>query len=63
MEIISLDDIPRDQNFVKKAAARILQNPDIYSLYRKIYLAKEDAVEENIALCAKGQPSALFDRY
>lgn len=60
VEVISLSDIPRDSDFVRKAAARILQDPDMYSLYRKIYLSKEDAVEENIALCAKGHPSSLF---
>ncbi len=61
METLSLADIPRDGEFVAKAARRILQNPDMYSLYRKIYLAKEDAVEEHIALCAKGKPSSFFD--
>jgi hypothetical protein len=60
VEVIALDDIPRDEEFVRKAAARILQNSDVYSLYRKIYLAKEDAVEDNIILSAKGQPSTLF---
>ena len=60
VEVIALSDIPRDANFAYKAATRILQNPDVYSLYRKIYLAKEDAVEENIALCAKGLPSFIF---
>ncbi|MBS0604981.1 MAG: hypothetical protein JSS60_08115 [Verrucomicrobia bacterium] len=61
VEVITLSDIPRDKDFVRKASARILQNSDMYSLYRKIYLAKEDAVEENIALCAKGQESSFFD--
>jgi hypothetical protein len=60
VEVITLDGIPRDKEFVRKAAARILQNRDVYSLYRKIYLAKEKAVEDNIALCAKGRPSAVF---
>jgi hypothetical protein len=60
VEVITLDDIPRDQEFVRKAAARILQNYDVYSLYRKIYLSKEEAVENNMILCAKGRPSALF---
>jgi hypothetical protein len=60
VEVIALDDIPRDKEFVRKAATRILQNSDVYSLYRKVYLAKEDAVEENLILCAKGQPSTLF---
>jgi hypothetical protein len=60
VEVISFSDIPRDKEFVRNAAMRILQNPDVYSLYRKIYLAKEDAVESNIVLCAKGHPSTLF---
>lgn len=60
VEVISLCDIPRDNDFVQKAAARILQNADMYSLYRKIYLSKEDAVEESIALCAKGRDSSFF---
>ncbi len=60
-EVVSLSDIPRDKDFVKKAAMHLLQNKDMYSLYRKIYLSKEDAVEENIALCAKNKPSPFFD--
>ncbi len=60
-EAISLSGIPRDEDFVKKAAMHLLQNQDMYSLYRKIYLAKEDAIEENISLCAKNKPSPLFD--
>jgi hypothetical protein len=60
MEVVTLDDIPRDKEFVRKAAARILQNRDVYSLYRKIYLAKEEAVEDHILLCAKGRSSAIF---
>jgi hypothetical protein len=61
VEVISLDEIPQDAHFAQKAAASILQNPDVYSLYRKIYLAKEDAVEKNIALCVKGAASSFFD--
>jgi hypothetical protein len=61
VEIISLDDIPRDKGFVRKAAGRILQNPDVYSLYRKIYLAKEAALEEHIILCSKKKPSTFFN--
>jgi hypothetical protein len=60
VEVIALDDIPRDKAFVQKAAARILQNPDLYSLYQKVYLAKEDAVEKNMIACAKRRSSTLF---
>ncbi len=60
MEIISFDDLSRDESFAKKAAARILQNDDMYSLYSKIYIAKEKAVDENLKLGALGKPSNLF---
>ena len=60
VEVITFDDISRDKEFVRRAATRILQNVDVYSLYRKIYLAKEDAVENNILSCAKKQFSNLF---
>ena len=60
VEIISFDDIPQDQHFSVRAVRRILQNPDTYSLYRKIYLAKEADVARNLELCVKGQPSTIF---
>ncbi len=59
-EIIHFDDIPRDKQFLSKAARRLLQNDDLYSLYQKIYHAKEQAVERNILLCAEGKPSTFF---
>jgi hypothetical protein len=58
--LIQIDDLPRDRNFAKKAAERILQNEDMYSLYRKVYQYRETEIEKNIALCAKGEPSNLF---
>ena len=61
VEVIALDDIPRNKEFVRKAAERILQNPDVYSLYRKIYLAKEEAIENHILLCSKKKSSILFN--
>lgn len=60
VEIISFDDLPRDENFVEEAVKRILQNVETYSLYRKIYLAKEAAVDHNLELCIKGRPSTIF---
>jgi hypothetical protein len=60
VEVIALDDLVRDSNFVKKAAQRILQNAEMFSLYRKVYLAKEQGVEDNLRLCIKGEPSTLF---
>lgn len=60
MEIIHFDDLSHDEAFVHNAAIGILRHRDMYSLYRKIYLAKEQLVEENIALCAKGKESSIF---
>lgn len=60
VEIISFDDLPRDDSFVNNAAKRILQNLDMYSLYRKIYHLKEESVEHNLRICVKGEPSSVF---
>jgi hypothetical protein len=60
VEIVSLDDLPRDSSFPKKAAERILRNEDMYSLYSKVYAYREKEVERNLTLCAKGKPSNLF---
>lgn len=59
-KIVELDDLPRDRNFPKKAAERILQNEDMYSLYAKVYKYREKEVEKNLSLCAKGEASNLF---
>jgi hypothetical protein len=60
VEILSFDDLPRDDKFVRQVASEILQNSDMYSLYRKIYLAKENSVGHNFELCVKGLPSNVF---
>jgi len=59
-EVLSLDDLPRDKNFAKAAAKRILQNEEMYSLYRKVYAYREKEVEKNIHLAAEEKPSNLF---
>jgi hypothetical protein len=60
VEVVQLDDIARDESFAKKAAMRILQNDDMYSLYSKIYIAKEKGVEDNLKLGAARKPCNLF---
>jgi len=57
---IDFDDIPRDANFAKRAARRILENEQMYSLYSRIYSVREDEVAEQISLCASGRSSTLF---
>ncbi len=60
VEIIALDDLPRDKSFAKKSAERILKNDDMYSLYRKVYEYREKEVEKNIHLASKGELSNFF---
>jgi hypothetical protein len=60
VEVLSLEDLPRDEKFASRAAERILQNDEMYSLYKKIYDAKEQSTEHNIRLCAQKMPSNVF---
>lgn len=60
VEVIDFDDLVQEENFKQKAALRILQNQDLYSLYRKIYLAKAETLKENLQQAAAGKPSRLF---
>lgn len=59
-EILHLDGLPRDEKFAKNAAKRILQNDEMYSLYRKVYEIKEKEVSDNILAFAEKRPSNLF---
>ena len=60
VEIVQFDDVPQDQNFTKLAAQRILQQIDMYSLYRKIYSFRESEVESNLGLCINQSASNIF---
>ncbi len=60
VEIIAFDDIEQGDTFVHDCAVRILKHPDMYSLYRKIYVAKELLIEENLELCSKEKGSSIF---
>ncbi len=60
MEILHLDDLPKNPEFPMAAAQRILKHPDMYSIYKKIYLLKESEVSKNIDSCLQGMPTNLF---
>lgn len=60
VEIVSLDDIPRDKLFCQVAAKRILQNPDMYSVYKKLYETREREIETNLELTTTEHWSNLF---
>lgn len=48
VEIIDFDDIEKNIEFPTLAAKKLLQNEDLYSLYRKIYDTKEQSLNELI---------------
>ena len=60
MELVNFDDIPQDGAFVKKAAKRLLQCHDLHSLYAKVYVARENAVDEEIEKAAKGEETGFY---
>lgn len=59
-ELLNLDDIADGSAFAPTAAQRILRNPDVYSIYGKIYAGKEQQVEDNLTAASSGQPNTLF---
>ncbi|WP_068467127.1 hypothetical protein [Candidatus Protochlamydia phocaeensis] len=59
-EIVHFDDLPKDKTFAKKAAQRILQQEDMYALYKSIYSFRESEVESNLGLCINGHYSNIF---
>lgn len=60
VEVIQFDDLPRDKHFCQRAAQRLLQNDELFSLYRKVYQYREKEIERNIQLCAEQEPSHFF---
>lgn len=60
IKILHFDDIPRDQHFVKSASARILQQEDMYAIYKEIYSIREEEVETHLKNCAQGLYSNIF---
>lgn len=60
VEILYFDDLERNETFAKRAAAKILQHPDVYSLYKLIYLAKENHLNQELEKTSKGESFGLF---
>jgi hypothetical protein len=60
VEIVTLHDIPKDAQYAKACAKRILQNKEMYSIYKKMYEYKEQETEESLAACVRGQESTVF---
>lgn len=60
VEVINLDNIPNDQNFVATAAKRILQNPEMYSVYRKVFEVREKEMENSLSSSEESQYASIF---
>ena len=60
IEVLTLSDIPKDRNFARNAAVRILRHPEMYSIYAEIYRFREQEVLANLDLCAQGLESNIF---
>lgn len=59
-EIVNLDGIPRNKDFAKEAAKRLLENPDLYSFYKNVYATKEQEIERNLEAALSDQYTCLF---
>ncbi len=60
VEILSFAALTQDEKFAKNVARMILQNEDMYSLYKKVYLYREKEAQKNILLAGKGKASTFF---
>ncbi len=60
VEIVSLEELPKDKDYLSKAAKLLLQNEDLYSLYKRVYHFREKEVEKNIELCSRKESSSFF---
>ncbi len=60
IEVVNFDGIPSDKQFANEAAKRLLQNHEMYSIYRQIYDSKEQEVEYNLQAAEDDQMAALF---
>jgi hypothetical protein len=61
VEVVDFDDLCRkDIDFPKKAAKKLMQTPDLYSLYGAIYKAKEEAIDVLIKETGAGVETHFF---
>lgn len=59
-EVVQLQDLPKDSQFAKAAAERLLKDPDLYSLYRSVYAMREKEVAESLQACVDRGDNRLF---
>jgi hypothetical protein len=60
VEIISINDVRKDENYPKNLAKKILQNKDMYSLYKTVYAYREKEIINNIKNCITKNKTDIF---
>ncbi len=60
VEIIEFDLFTKSYDSIGKASRKILAQKDMHSIYKQVYTLREQAVEENLKLCLKGEKSSIF---
>ncbi len=60
IEVIQLESLKNDPDFLKKAVRAIVEDQDMYSLYSKIFSEKEHQINEAIKQAALGKSSSIF---
>ncbi len=60
VEIVAFDDLPLDKQFARTAAKRLLQNEDLYSVYRRVFSLREEEVETQLKRSLEGDCAPLF---
>lgn len=61
VQVINLQDLVSSSNFVRLAKRRILENPDMYSIYKEVSDFKKKQVDVHIKRCMEGKTFNLFD--
>lgn len=60
VEIINFDDIEGDENFIKNSVQKLVRDPDMYSIYSKIFNEREKETEKSIIEAALGKSFEIF---
>ena len=60
VEIVTLDGIPEGKDWAQIGAQRLLRNAEMYELYHRIYLNKEEELERSLSLATSEHLVNLF---
>lgn len=60
VEVFDLDEIPRNKQFAKAAAKKLLKNVELYSVYKQVFESKEQEAERILNACQDDHFESLF---